>query len=65
MPQANFCMALAAFFVVFVSVSVFVIVIVNIARAAMKQNPGCYTMDEIPVIDFLLGEREELIRHLV
>ena len=36
MPQANHCMVLAAFFVVFVSVSVFVIVIVNTARAAMK-----------------------------
>ena len=58
-------MALAAFFVVFVSVSVFVIVIVNTARAAIKQNPGCDTMDEIPVIDFLPGESEELICHLV
>lgn len=42
MPQATLCMALAAFFfVIFVKVSVFVIVIVNTARAAMKHNPGC------------------------
>ena len=40
-------------------------VLVNTARAAMKQNPGCYTMIEIPVIDYLPGDREELIRHLV
>ena len=40
-------------------------VLVNVARAAMKQKPGAYTMIEIPVIDMLCGEREELIRHLV
>ena len=40
-------------------------VLVNVARAAMKQRPGAYTMIEIPVIDMLCGEREELIRHLV
>ena len=39
-------------------------VLVCVARAAMKQ-PGCYTMIEIPVIDLLPGEREELIAHLV
>ena len=33
--------------------------------AAMKQQPGCYTMIEIPVIDMLPGDREELIAHLV
>ena len=27
--------------------------------------PGCYTMIEIPVIDLLAGDREELIAHLV
>lgn len=31
----------------------------------MKQQPGCYTMIEIPVIDLLPGEREDLIAHLV
>ena len=40
-------------------------VLVNVARAAMKQKPGAYTMIEIPVIDMLCGEREDLIRHLV
>ncbi|MBR5716079.1 MAG: diaminopimelate dehydrogenase [Bacteroidales bacterium] len=40
-------------------------VLVNVARAAMKQKPGAYTMVEIPVIDMLCGDREELIRHLV
>ena len=36
-----------------------------VARASMKQQPGCYTMIEIPVIDLLPGEREDLIAHLV
>lgn len=40
-------------------------VLVCVARAAMKQAPGCYTMVEIPVIDLLYGEREELIAQLV
>lgn len=40
-------------------------VLVNVARASMKQQPGCYTMIEIPVIDMLPGDREELIGHLV
>ena len=40
-------------------------VLVNVARASMKQRPGCYTMIEIPVIDMLPGDREELIAHLV
>ena len=40
-------------------------VLVNAARASMKQQPGAYTMIEIPVIDFLPGDREELIRRLV
>ncbi len=40
-------------------------VLVNVARASMKQQPGCYTMIEIPVIDMLPGNREELIAHLV
>ena len=39
--------------------------LVNCARASVKQAPGAYTMIEIPVIDLLPGEREELIRHLV
>lgn len=40
-------------------------VLVNVARASMRLQPGCYTMVEIPVIDMLEGEREELIAHLV
>lgn len=40
-------------------------VLVCVARASMKQQPGCYTMIEVPVIDLLPGDREELISHLV
>jgi len=40
-------------------------VLVNVARASMRQQPGCYTMIELPVIDMLPGDREELIAHLV
>lgn len=40
-------------------------VLVNVARASMRLQPGCYTMVEIPVIDMLPGDREELIKHLV
>jgi len=35
------------------------------ARAAMRQQPGAYTMPEIPVMDLLPGDREELIKKLV
>ncbi len=40
-------------------------VLVNVARASMRQQPGCYTMIELPVIDMLPGQREDIIRHLV
>ncbi len=40
-------------------------VLVCVARASMRQKPGCYTMIEVPVIDLLEGDREELIAHLV
>ena len=40
-------------------------VLVNVARATLKQQPGAYTMIEIPVIDYLPGDREDIIRHLV
>jgi len=40
-------------------------VLVCAARASMRQQPGCYTLVEIPVIDLLPGSREELIGHLV
>ncbi len=40
-------------------------VMVSAARAAMKQKPGCYTMIEVPVIDFLYGELEDFVSSLV
>ncbi len=40
-------------------------VLVNVARASMRQQPGCYTMVELPVIDMLSGERTDLIEKLV
>jgi diaminopimelate dehydrogenase len=40
-------------------------ILVGVARASMRQQPGAYTMIEIPVIDLLPGDREELVRHLV
>ena len=40
-------------------------VLVNVARASLRQCPGAYTMIEIPVIDYLPGDRESLIAHLV
>jgi len=40
-------------------------VLVSVARAAMRQQPGAYTMIELPVIDMLPGNREDIIRQLV
>lgn len=40
-------------------------ILVSAARATMRQRPGAYTLIEIPVIDLLAGDKEELIRHLV
>ena len=40
-------------------------VLVCVASAVMRQQPGCYTMIEIPVVDLLPGERENWIGHLV
>ena len=40
-------------------------VLVGVARATMHRAPGCYTMIEVPVIDLLPGDKEEIIRHLV
>jgi len=40
-------------------------ILVCAARASKKQKPGCYTLIEIPVIDLLHGEKEQLIRKLV
>ncbi|MEA4936260.1 MAG: diaminopimelate dehydrogenase [Paludibacter sp.] len=40
-------------------------ILVACARAATKTKAGAYTMIEIPVIDMLYGEKEDLIRRLV
>ncbi len=40
-------------------------IMVSAARATIRQQPGCYTLIEIPLIDMLYGDREQLIRHLV
>mgnify|MGYP001175450514 FL=1 len=40
-------------------------VMVAAARASMKQKPGAYTMIQIPPIDFLPGDPNEIIRRLV
>ena len=34
-------------------------------RAAMRLKPGAYTMPEIPVMDLLPGNREQLVKNLV
>jgi diaminopimelate dehydrogenase len=40
-------------------------IMVSCARATMRQQPGCYTMIELPMIDLLPGDRDSLIAHLV
>ncbi len=40
-------------------------VLVNVARAGMRLQPGCYTMIEIPIVDMLPGSREDIIRQFV
>ena len=40
-------------------------ILVCAARASLKQKFGCYTLIEIPVIDLLFGEKEQLIKNLV
>ncbi len=40
-------------------------VLVASARAAMKQQPGAYTMIEVPIIDYIYGDKESLISKLV
>ena len=39
-------------------------ILVAVARASFKQQPGAYTMIELPVIDMLYGDKEDLIRRL-
>lgn len=38
---------------------------VSSARAVLRQRPGAYTLIEVPVIDFLYGDRKDLIKRLV
>ncbi len=40
-------------------------VMVSSARATMRQKPGCYTMIEIPVIDYLYGDTDSYVTKLV
>ncbi len=40
-------------------------VLVGAARASLKQQPGAYTLIEIPVVDLLPGEKESWIQKLV
>ncbi|CFX43380.1 Diaminopimelate dehydrogenase, Ddh [Syntrophomonas zehnderi OL-4] len=40
-------------------------IMVSAARAGLKQKPGAYTIIQIPPIDFLYGDKEEIIRRLV
>ncbi len=40
-------------------------VLISAARATMKQEPGAYTLIEVPVIDLIPGDREAIIRKLV
>jgi len=40
-------------------------VLVCAARAAMRREPGCYTMIEVPVVDLLPGDKDEWIGKLV
>lgn len=40
-------------------------IMVASARAALKQDPGAYTMIQMPIIDYMYGDEDELIRRLV
>lgn len=40
-------------------------VLVCVARASFRMQPGCYTMIEIPVVDLLPGDRDHWVEHLV
>ena len=40
-------------------------VLVSAARASLKQKPGCYSVLEIPIIDFLYGEIKEILARLI
>lgn len=40
-------------------------IMVAAARASLKQKPGSYTLIQIPIIDFIYGDPDEIIRKLV
>ena len=40
-------------------------VLVASARATLNQKPGAYTMIEVPIIDYIYGDKEALIKKLV
>lgn len=40
-------------------------IMVASARASVKQKPGAYTMIQIPIIDYMYGDADEIIRQLV
>lgn len=40
-------------------------IMVSAARAGFKQKPGCYSTLEIPIIDFLYGDKEQLLHRLI
>lgn len=40
-------------------------IMVASARASLRQRPGAYTMIQIPIIDYMYGDPDELIRRFV
>ncbi len=40
-------------------------VMVSALRATLRQRPGCYTLLELPIVDFLPGDREDWLHKLV
>lgn len=40
-------------------------ILVSCARAVLRQQPGAYTMPEIAPIDYLAGDKEQLLKKLV
>lgn len=40
-------------------------IMVASARASLKQKPGAYAMIQIPIIDYMYGEKDDIIRNLV
>ena len=40
-------------------------ILVSAARASLKRKPGCYSMLEIPPVDFLFGDKEDILFRLI